>query len=138
MDGGLGLHDTSYMTVPACCQVLVSGGEAIGTAMCSLSRYSQDCCHWLWHFWVLHAINSLAVARKKKGNILLCHSSTCLGPLDIRDAATGAMLGHEELRWQLLSSSMMVHLLPLVQEVAQHACMTLADTIRRSAVCPSA
>ena len=60
---------------------------------------------------------------------MLCHSP------EIRGGMTGAMLGDEQLRWQLLSSSTMVQLLPLVEEVAQHACRTLADAIRRSAPC---
>ena len=40
------------------------------------------------------------------------------------------MLGDEELRWQLLSSSMMVELLPIVAGAADHACTALARAIR--------
>ena len=54
-------------------------------------------------------------------------SSVC----EVPRCSTGAMLGHEELRWQLLSSSMMVHLLPILQEVAQDSCSAVADAIRR-------
>jgi len=56
-------------------------------------------------------------------------SSVC----EVPRCSTGAMLSHEELRWQLLSSSMMVHLLPILQEVAQDSCSAVADAIRRSA-----